>query len=97
VLVKVYKDVYVPNAFTPNNDGKNDVFRILAADNNKKFKLLVYNRWGQLIYETTDISKGWDGQFKNIPQPTDVYIYYLEIQTASNKKITKKGTVTLIR
>jgi len=96
-IVKVYKDVYVPSAFTPNNDGKNDVFRVTAADNYKRFKLLVYNRWGQVIFETADINKGWDGRFRDVQLASDVYVYYLEIVTASNKKVSKKGTITLIR
>jgi len=96
-IVKVYKDVYVPTGFTPNSDGKNDLFRVTAADNYKRFKLLVYNRWGQVIFETTDINKGWDGKFKDIQLASDVYVYYLEIVTASNRKVTKKGTITLIR
>ncbi len=95
--VKVYKDVFVPSAFTPNSDGKNDLFRVIAADNYKQFKLLVYNRWGQAIFETTDINKGWDGKFKDVQLASDVYVYYLELVSASNKKITKRGTVTLIR
>jgi len=96
-IIKVYKDVFVPSAFTPNNDGKNDLFRVAAADNYKRFKLLVYNRWGQVIFETTDINKGWDGKFKDLQLASDVYVYYLELVSASNKKITKKGTITLIR
>ena len=95
--VKVYKDVFVPSAFTPNSDGKNDLFRVIAADNYKQFKLLVYNRWGQAIFETTDINKAWDGKFKDVQLASDVYVYYLELVSASNKKITKRGTVTLIR
>ena len=97
VTVKVYRDIFVPNAFSPNNDGKNDKFRVIAADNYKRFKLQIYNRWGQLVFETADINKSWDGRFHDVLQSPDVYVYYLEIQTASNKKITKKGTVTLIR
>jgi gliding motility-associated-like protein len=96
-IVKVYKDVYVPSAFTPNNDGKNDLFRVMAADNYKRFKLVVYNRWGQLIFETTDMNKGWDGKFRDVQLASDVYVYYLEIVSASNRTITKKGTITLIR
>ena len=87
----------MPSAFTPNNDGKNDLFRVMTADNNKRFKLLVYNRSGQVIFETTDINKGWDGKFRDVQLASDVYVYYLEIVSASNKKITKKGTITLIR
>jgi gliding motility-associated-like protein len=96
-IVKVYKDVYIPSAFTPNNDGKNDLFRVMAADNYKRFKLVVYNRWGQVMFETTDINKGWDGKFRDVQLASGVYVYYLELVSASNKKITKKGTITLIR
>ena len=95
--VKVYRDIYAPTAFTPNNDGRNDIYRIIAADNYKNFRLQIYNRWGQVVYETTDINKGWDGKVNGLVQASDVYVYYFEILTASNKKITKKGTLTLIR
>jgi gliding motility-associated-like protein len=95
--VRVFRDIYVPNAFTPNGDGKNDRFHVLAADNYKEFKLRIYNRWGQLVYETNDINKGWNGRFGEQPQPSDVYIYYLQIRTASNKEISKKGTFALLR
>jgi gliding motility-associated-like protein len=95
--VIVYKDVYIPNAFTPNNDGKNDKFGVIAADNYRKFSLSVYNRWGQLLFKTNDINKEWDGKFGGVIQSSGVYIYYLEILTASNKKVTRKGSLTLIR
>jgi len=95
--VKVYKDEYVPTGFTPKGDGKNDLFRVTAADNYKQFKIVVYNRWGQVIFETTDINKGWNGKFKDVQLASDVYVYYLEIVTASNRRLTKKGTITLIR
>ena len=97
VKIKVYKNVFIPNAFTPNDDGKNDKFRIIAADNYKQFKLLIFNKGGRIIYSTTNIMDGWDGRFKGELQPTGSYVYYVEIRTASNKKISKKGTIMLLR
>jgi gliding motility-associated-like protein len=97
VKIKVYKNIYISNAFTPNDDGKNDKFRIIAADNYQQFKLLIFNKWGGLIYSTTDINNAWDGRFKGELQPTGPYVYYVEIHTASNKKISKKGTIMLLR
>ena len=97
VQVKVYNDFYIPNAFTPNNDGKNDVFRILMLDNYKLMRLLIYNRWGQVVFRTEGSYKGWDGKLGGLPQPNDVYIYHLELQAPSGDKITKNGTLLLTR
>ena len=97
VNVKVYSDFYIPNAFTPNNDGKNDVFRILMLDNYKLMRLLIYDRWGQVVFRTEGSYKGWDGKLGGMPQPNDVYIYLVELQAPSGGKITKKGTLLLSR
>ena len=97
VKIKVYKNIFIPNAFTPNDDGKNDKFRITAADNYQQFKLLIFNKYGRIIYSTTAVNNGWDGRFKGELQPTGPYVYYVEILTASNKKLTKKGTFMLLR
>src|SRR5206468_4199490 len=75
VHVKVYNDVFIPNSFSPNNDGVNDVFRIVAADGYRLVRFQIYNRWGQVIYSADDISKGWDGNFRGLPQPQDTYVY----------------------
>jgi gliding motility-associated-like protein len=97
VNVLVYKDIFIPNVFTPNHDGKNDQFRIVAADGYKVKTFEVYNRWGQTVYGSSDLSKGWDGSYKNVPQPTGTYVYFLELQTSSGRLIKKRGTVTLLR
>jgi gliding motility-associated-like protein len=97
VTVKVYHDIYVPNGFSPNNDGKNDQFKIIAADGYQLVRLLLYNRWGQVVYSARDFSKGWDGKVNGIPQPEGTYIYFLQIRSTNGKVITKKGTVTIIR
>jgi gliding motility-associated-like protein len=97
VSIKVYNDVYIPNSFTPNNDGKNDVFRVTGADGYHLKLFQVYNRWGQLIYTGKDFSSGWDGSFNKTPQPQGTYIYILEIESSNGNKINRSGTVTLIR
>lgn len=97
VVVKVYNDVYVPNAFSPDNNGKNDNFKIIAADGYKLLKFQVYNRWGQAIYNAKNFSTGWDGTFNGAPQPEGTYVYFLQIRSSKGKTITKKGTVTLVR
>ena len=62
VQVKVYKDLYIPNAFTPNNDNKNDKFQVIALDNYKLKRLQIFNRWGQVVYNASGTFKGWDGK-----------------------------------
>jgi gliding motility-associated-like protein len=95
--VKVYRDIFIPTAFTPNADGINDRFRIFAADGYKLNKFVVYNRWGQLVFKAKEISDSWDGNVNNSPQSTGSYVYYLEIETSQHKKIVKQGTITLVR
>ena len=97
VIVKVYKEVLMPNAFTPNNDGLNDVFRVLPLDNYEVISFDVYSRWGQKIFSTTNAHRGWDGTIKGQPQPTGAYVYYIEMKSRTGKKIIKKGSVMLIR
>lgn len=96
-LVEVYKDIYIPTAFTPNGDGINDRLRIFAADGYKLDKFLIYNRLGQLVFKANNTSDGWDGNVNNQQQSADTYVYYLEIENTRQKKIVKKGTITLIR
>lgn len=97
VLIKVFKDIYIPTAFTPNGDGINDRLRIFAADGYKLNKFLIYNRLGQLVFKAKNTEDGWDGTMNNNPQSADTYVFYLEIENTEHKKIEKKGTITLIR
>lgn len=97
VRVTAYKNIFIPSAFTPNNDGRNDRFNIPGIDHYKLVKLLIYNRWGGVVYKETNTSKGWDGLHNKIPAPAGTYVYFLELLSPANKRITKQGTVTLIR
>ena len=88
----------IPTAFTPNNDGLNDNFgphNALKADN---YQFRIYNRWGQLIFESKDWKKRWDGKFNGRLQGTGVYVWMLTYtHRDTGQKVLKKGTVTLIR
>lgn len=98
--VKIFSscDVYVPNAFSPGNDGRNDVFRILNAVKTKSFEFKVFNRWGQLLYSSTDWRAGWDGRFKGLPQDAGTYIWMVRYtDTRSKQVVERKGTFLLMR
>lgn len=98
-LVKIVKNVeiYVPNAFTPNGDGKNDLLRphLRGIVELRQFK--IFNRWGQLMFDTRLEDIGWDGRYKGIPQSTQTLVWILEGVGVDNVIYTKKGTATLIR
>ena len=85
-----------PSAFTPNSDGLNDVFRIPPGSSFVLSLFAVYDRWGHIIFETRDISKGWDGTYKGIALPVGTYVYLIR-GTMDEKPLAEKGTVTLIR
>ncbi|MFL5773811.1 MAG: gliding motility-associated C-terminal domain-containing protein [Flavisolibacter sp.] len=98
--VKVYSSCYlaVPTGFTPNHDGRNDFFGPLNAIKAEKLDFRVYNRWGQLVYQTNNWKQGWDGTMKGSPQETGVYVWFLSFTDRDTKeKRQMKGTVTLIR
>jgi gliding motility-associated-like protein len=99
VKERVYKgpDIYVPTAFTPNNDGLNDKFFPFPVGVKKINYFRVYNRWGQLMFSTTKLLDGWDGRFGGIKQGSGVYVWMAQGVTKDDKVITKQGTVTLIR
>jgi len=91
-------DIYFPTGFTPNNDGKNDLFKILGGYNLKDYRLVIYNRWGQKVFETVDFAKGWNGSFNGQMPSSATFVWYCEFIKPGNASKTKmKGTVTLIR
>jgi gliding motility-associated-like protein len=91
-------DIYFPSAFTPNNDGKNDLFRILGGNNLTDFRLVVYDRWGQKVFESFDSAKGWNGSFGGRQQSSGTFVWYCEFKEPNKSGKTKlKGTVTLVR
>lgn len=96
--------IFVPNAFSPNGDSLNDVWKVSAisvynviGSQLNQFSMDVYNRWGSLVFESDDIYKGWDGTFKGEKAPADVYIYIISAEGIDKKYIQLKGNVTLLR
>ncbi len=97
IVYKVDPDMYVPTAFTPDNDGLNDDIKpiLLGMKSLNYFK--VYNRFGQLVFSTTEIGKGWDGVFNGKPQPQSTFVWTAEGTTFKGQVKQKKGYVILIR
>lgn len=94
VLVKVVTGIFVPTGFTPNNDGKNDCWRIPFLDPLLGATVRVYNRWGQIVYYVTEAEVDWNGNFRGLPQPAGVYIYQIHFKDGLPEM---KGTFSLIR
>ncbi|MBS1512932.1 MAG: gliding motility-associated C-terminal domain-containing protein [Bacteroidetes bacterium] len=100
VVVRVFKtgpSVFVPNAFTPNNDGVNDVLRPILAGIKQLDFFRIYNRFGQLMYQTQRAGEGWDGTFKGTPQDTNTFVYTLQAVDYKGTVFQQKGTFILIR
>ncbi len=99
VLIKVLKGpaYYVPTAFSPNADGRNDIFRPIPAGISSTKRFSVYNRYGTMVFETSQWLKGWDGRYKGQIQPPGAYIWFLNGMDKNGKIIQKKGTVILIK
>ena len=105
VTVKVIcneKNYFVPNTFTPNGDGANDVFYPRGASIDRIQSMRVFNRWGQLVFEkknftVNSISEGWNGTYQGKPANMDTYVYVIEYLCENGEIVTIKGNVTLLR
>ena len=100
IKVKVYlvpPSLYVPTAFSPNNDGNNEILRPILLGMRSITYFRVYNRWGELVFSTTEKDKGWDGTFKGMPQDPATYVWVAEGVTYKGVTIHKKGYAVLIR
>lgn len=89
------REIFVPNAFTPNNDGKNDILKVFG-NYISTIDLRIFNQWGQLIFQTTDPTQGWDGKHKGKLQPVGVYAYILKVVRQDGTVVNKKGSINLI-
>jgi len=98
-LVKTVKnvEVFVPSAFTPNNDGKNDYLRPLLMGVKEVRFFRVYNRWGQLLFETATDKPGWNGTFKGVGQQTQTVVWMVEVVGVDGRTYLRKGTSVLLR
>jgi gliding motility-associated-like protein len=100
VIVRVFKtgpDLFVPSAFTPNGDGKNDVIRPVGVGIATLQYFRIFNRWGQLVFSTSQTGKGWDGTLNGTPQPPGTYVFEAVGTDQLGNRVYKKGTIVLIR
>lgn len=86
----------IPNSFTPNNDGKNDCFSVRHWGDATVFKLMIFNRWGEKVFETSNITQCWDGRYKGQPADAGGYVYFIRSVNLCGEMV-KKGNVLLIR
>jgi gliding motility-associated-like protein len=97
----VYKPlIYIPNAFTPDGDNLNDTFLpVLTNIDPIEYSLNIYNRWGQVIFETADALVGWNGkiQVSGLDATNDTYFYQVQVNDANGEQISKRGFVSLLR
>ena len=90
-------NVIIPSVFSPNGDGRNDKFRVKPShDGVRVIDLSVYNRWGERVFKTNQISEGWDGSYKGKPADIDTYFYLITYEIGK-KRYTIKGDITLVR
>jgi gliding motility-associated-like protein len=89
-------EVFVPNAFSPNNDGQNDILYVLS-NCIKTMDFIVVDRWGNKVFESGNINNGWDGTYKGQPMNTGTYAYYLKATMQDGSSVEKHGNVTLVR
>jgi gliding motility-associated-like protein len=87
----------MPSAFTPNKDGLNDVFKVKYPFPVKHFDMIVYNRFGQKVFECYDIAKGWNGTINNVDQDAGMYIWKISLIDNDGISAAAQGTVTMIR
>ncbi len=97
LLKECLQGFFMPTAFTPNNDGKNDFLKPILLGNVKQFKFTVYDRYGQLVFETSEVSKGWNGRIKGIEQNTGTFLWVCKFQLEGDSQNNKSGSVVLIR
>jgi gliding motility-associated-like protein len=99
VVINEQTDLIVPNAFTPNDDGLNDVFKPYSELIYPVYTLNIYNRWGEPVFFSDDMLKGWDGTLETIEQEVGTYIWVIEYERFNDqgKLYTRRGTVTLLR
>ena len=94
VFVRVYKTIKVPNAFSPNNDGINDVWKIEALETYPDASVMVFNRYGQTLYTANGTSEPWGGMYKNKPLPVGTYYYIIDLKNGLSKI---SGAIVILR
>ena len=96
VVLNGGNELYIPNAFSPNGDGINDVF-LAYGTNIKTIKMQIFNKWGELIYESDDKTKGWNGKYEDQFVQMDVYVYRIECEWIDGNTRKRIGNISLIK
>ena len=96
-ITKGFCSVQFPSAFTPNDDGLNDIFKPLGLTATGNSVLSIYNRWGRKVFETTNFSQGWNGKVNGLPQPPGTYIWTFKYASTNNTSELLRGTIVLMR
>ena len=91
------KGFFMPTGFTPNTDGKNDLLKPVLLGDVVQYRFWIYNRWGELVFETTDVNRGWNGMYKGLPQNSGVFVWMCKYQFEGETLKQEKGTAVLIR
>lgn len=91
------KGFHIPNAFSPNQDFKNDNFKPLIFGKVLKYRFIIFNRYGLPIFETTDVHKGWDGKVKGVVGNSNGFVWFCNYQIEGEKEVIEKGTVLMIK
>jgi gliding motility-associated-like protein len=89
-------EIYVPNAFTPDGDGLNDEF-LVRGENISELTFKIYNRWGELVFESTNQQEGWDGIWNDSRVENGVYVYHLDLTCIDGQEYFEKGNVTILK
>jgi len=89
-------NVFVPTAFSPNNDGVNDVACVFGSCITK-MRFVIFDRWGEKVFESSSVKETWDGNFRGEPMNTAVFVYYLKATLANGEEVSQKGNITLVR
>jgi gliding motility-associated-like protein len=92
-----YCSIFVPSAFSPNGDGLNDVFRVKIQDDISEFHMLIYDRWGHLVFESHDPTKGWDGTQGSLQAPANTYLWAVTYLDNKKQDTKQQGVLTLVR
>ena len=97
ISISPYDFIKLPSAFSPNQDGENETFRILNAGDIELIEFKIYNRWGNLVFKTSNIDEAWDGKRRGEDQNSGTYIYYIKGRKSTGELTEIKGNVTLLR
>ncbi|SEW44547.1 gliding motility-associated C-terminal domain-containing protein [Chitinophaga sp. YR573] len=98
-IIKEWRDcaVFMPNAFSPNGDGLNDIFRARVQDDITDFRMSIYGRWGELVYQSSNTDKGWDGKLKGVSVTGGSYVWVVTYTDNKQQAIKQQGTLLLMR